>query len=484
MLPSDLVAKLSTLLTINGELPAPAKVIQELLVLHRDAPNSIIHQTALLLSEPSLAIRLMHLVRSGVPISEQKPKTLSQALACLDDEQIAKWAKSLVAVDRFSSFGRPGGIYERTCSIAIVASLLVPSLAATRAPECRLEPEEGSLLGWCLGSGIFAAALTYPHLFETIFTRMRDRSESFEDATRVITGFSPIQLSAATCGALDLPYGIPDTLKKSASSDPNTLTAIEVSLDPNIRLLNTAMLLSHTMLLKSRNELGAILFTASDVLSIDLQAVREVLARLPDDFDARCATLGIKSSLPDHVVAFSKGRGSGTFVTEQITLADLHAARIDELRESIRRSDPVPSVILSAMEFLVWDFGFDRCVLMLTDSEKHTIASSSYLGRAQLEHLSIKITLSNENQKLDEPTVSSLKNALSKGAVTFEDLSLLPNGSNTTIIPIGYKARAVGVLYCDRLMLRSVLTEEEVATLTSLSDILDECVRLSKTAIT
>ncbi len=483
MLPSELVSKLSTLLSDKGEFPTATKVIQELLAARNSTPNDLADQTTLLLSEPSLAVRLIHVVRSGRSSPELKPDSLYQTLTLFGHDRVIKWAKSLVAVDQFSSLGRFGGAYERTCAMAVAISLVIPALATVGPNELHLEPEAATLLGWCASSGIFAAVLTYPHLFESIFVRVNDRNESFEDALLGVTGFSSLSLSVATCGTLDLPHDIPGILKTSASSALTTTPTKDTPNTPHIRLLHSATLLTHAMLLKPRTELGAVVQSVSEDLGIDLLAVREVLAQLPDRFDTRCRTLGIKASLPDHIVAFSKGRGSGTFLTEKISLAELHAVRIDELRESILRSDPISSVILSAMEFLVWDFGFDRCVLMLTDVEREIIAWSSYLGRIQLEPFDIKIDLSDKRADVQSTTTITVIDALKRGAVTFEEQSLLPNGIGAVIVPIGYKGRAVGVLYCDRVTMRSAHTVNEVATLTSVSDVLDECVRLSKGAI-
>jgi HD-like signal output (HDOD) protein len=486
MLPEEFTTKLSESIQRGGDFPVSATIVQDLLYAIENTPEDISTLALILLKDPSLGIRLLHTIRSETPPHSEKPESLHSAIERFGLKQLTEWASSLVAVEGFMATGRPGSIHEKIVTYAMVSSLLVPLLGAETPSEDDGVDETYTLLGWCTSFGILAASINYPHLFTTAMKRMTEKEESLGRAVHTIVGLSPLEVSLAVSSTLDLPSKIATILQQSLTfipEKPSSVSTHEQTTSGDNRdfqIISSATRMAETILFADRIDLGAILPTVAADLRVNIESVRHALAQLAEAFDVRCSLLGIKASLPEYLVSYSKGRGGGTFVTEQISLAEIHRMKIQEIRESVHRSESSQSVILSAMEFLVWDFGFDRCVFMLIDSQKQIVNWSSYLGHAPLSPIDLAIPLPMISVFENTPSMDPVIRAIQTGQLVEEEVSLLPNGKDATILSVGYKARSVGVLYLDRTAERKSLSKAEYATLTSLSDLLDECIRRSE----
>ncbi len=488
MLPEEFTNKLSESIKRGGDFPVSASVVQDLLSAIENVPDDLSALALILLKDPSLGIRLLHTVRSETPPHLKKPESLHRAIQSFGVDRLAEWARSLVAVEGFMTSGRTGGIHEKVVTYAMVSSLLVPLLAAEVDSRGEEDKETYTLLGWCTSFGILAASLYYPHLFTTAVKRMADKAESLEKAVHTIVGLSPLEVSLAAATALDLPETMVAVLQQSLNLKPERSSSVvvrdEVPLSKTLALqfISSAARMSETILFENRIDLGALLPSVAADLHVNVDSIRRALAHLAEEFDVRSSLLGIRASLPEYLVSYSRGRGGGTFVTEQISLAELHRIKIEEIRESVHRSESSHSIILSAMEFLVWDFGFDRCVLMLLDPKKRVITWSSYLGHTPLEPIQLEIVLPLDFSAKSPATTEPVVQAIESGQLVMSEASLLPHGTDAVILSVGYKARSMGVLYLDRTTPGKKLSPKECATLVSLSDLLDECIRRSEPA--
>jgi hypothetical protein len=174
---------------------------------------------------------------------------------------------------------------------------------------------------------------------------MTEKEESLGRAVHTIVGLSPLEVSLAISSTLDLPPKIATTLQQSLTvipQKPSSVSTHEETIsgdNRDVQTISSVSRMAETILFADRIDLGAILPSVAADLHVSIESVRHALAQLAEAFDVRCSFLGIKASLPEYLVSYSKGRGGGTFVTEQISLAEIHSMKIQEIRETVHRSE-------------------------------------------------------------------------------------------------------------------------------------------------
>jgi HD-like signal output (HDOD) protein len=165
----ELVKRLKKALGNDGDFPASARVVSELRTLASDPSSTAQQITEVILREPSLGARVLHVVNStayhrGTPIM-----TVSQAVLRLGMKQLAELCAGLILLQKFVPSSRRGGAFANCLKRMIVTALLSSSFGREQLKESpnATKSECGYLAGCSLKWGS-CSWLIISHMFMTM----------------------------------------------------------------------------------------------------------------------------------------------------------------------------------------------------------------------------------------------------------------------------------------------------------------------------
>jgi hypothetical protein len=235
--------------------------------------------------------------------------------------------------------------------------------------------------------------------------------------------------------------------------------------------VNSAKAISNVLVFgRERAELETAISAARAALGIESKRFDEMIGKLPDLFKSHCTSLDVNlPALPDYVSSFGAEGTSGTSNSSD----DAVARFIEEIKQAVQSHEPTSSVITSVMETLAWGMKFDRVLLLLANQGKKKLMGRMLLGT--VEHISprdIERPLGD-----DAPARAPDAEAFSTSHPVYSGEPVLPEGWPFVAIPVGFGARAVGIVYADRTTKGEELTSREQANIGILAELLDRSIK-------
>lgn len=472
--------KLRGALQRDGDFPASARVITELRKLAQD-PRSTANQIAeVILREPSLGTRVLHLVNSSFYRRSRPIMTVSQAVIQIGMKPLAELCTSLVLLQKFVPPARQGGTFARCLRQTILTSILSSSLpSAGSGPTSSKSDECGYLAGSLSELGMLLLAYYFPQVYDKALQRAESKRMPVSQAVAEMVGLSTLELSLEVARALDLPEFYQEVIR-AAANPPQQSAERGVSLERAAimrasRTLFAARALSETLsTTASPGEFERVVRQCSERLGCEIKALGRVLGQLPDAFGRHCAASELNlPALPDFIGKLSREEVPGEPVDEpRGTDEDRFAQFVEEIREAVRSREPSASVITTVMETLAWGLKFDRVLLMLIAPGRKVLLGRMLLGEVpNFDPKSYQRPLGRAAGPHAPDAV-----AVAEGRSIFTGDSLFLNGWPLTAIPLGFGTRCIGVIYADRCHDETELSPREQAAIGLLAELLDRSI--------
>lgn len=452
---TELVERLKRALRKDGDFPVSAKVVKEVTSLTADPKTTAAQLSEVILREPTLGMRVLHVVNSSFHRRAKPIMTVSQAVMQIGMKPLADLCANLVLLQRFVPTARQGGAFASCLRKTILTSLLsnfISTEANAAAPNSK--GETGHLFGLFSEMGTLLLAFYFPQVYENAVRRADLKKVSLSQAVQEITGLTPMQLSIEVIGALELPPFYAEVMKYSDLV--GTKASATVSPAPEVSraaaTLFAARNLSNVIAAgKSKEDVDAALEKIKASTNISPAALGGIIGRLPEYYRDYCASVELTlPALPEFLNTYATpvgGESEPSKKESQTSDEDAFANYVSEIRIAVEAREPTASIITSAMETLAWSLGFDRVLLMLMVPGRKQLVGRMLLGKGDgIDPTKIARPLGADASPYSPDSI-----AFSEGRCIFTGDPVLPNGWPLAAIPVGFGKRALGVIYADKL---------------------------------
>ncbi|MBX7145144.1 MAG: HDOD domain-containing protein [Oligoflexia bacterium] len=480
--PDEFVEKLRGALRRDGDFPASAKIVSELRMLTSDPRTAANQVTEVILKEPSLGTRVLHLVNSSFYRRAKPIMTVSQAVIQIGMKPLADLCAGLVLLQKFVPLARRGGAFANCLQKTVLTSLLSSSLssqskagpAGTKSDEC------GYLAGSFAELGTLLLAFYFPQVYETAVKRAESKRVSIEQGITEIVGLNPLELSCEVLKALELPDFYREIIAaargKSESVANGALPTEQNEIRRIARSVEASRSISSVIVSgRSKAELDKALEVAKEQLALPSRAVEQIVGELPQVFKKQCECIELSlPSLPAYVAAYLDAPSATPTKSQAPSDADQFMQYVEEIRQAVESGESTASVITTVMETLAWNLKFERVLLLLVNPSKRRLVGRMLLGKGDgIDAQKVERTLDSGSQAPDAA-------ALRESRPIFHGDPVLPEGWPFVAIPVGFAQRAIGVIYADRLPPNDIeLSAREQAAISVLAELLDRSVSMS-----
>lgn len=491
MTAEQFVEKLRNALRKDGDFPASAKIVSELRMLTSDPRTTANQLTEVILREPSLGTRILHLVNSSFYRRAKPIMTVSQAVVQIGMKPLAELCAGLVLLQKFVPVARRGGAFATCLQKTILTSLLSSSLtsesrAAAPAAGASKADEAGYLAGSFAELGTLLLAYYFPQVYEAALKRAEQKRVDLGQAIHEITGLSPLQLSLEVVNALDLPRFYKEVLlaslgKATDGAGSGLLPSEKAEIGRVAKSVQSARNISEVLVTsKNQQELDKVLLEVQKSLNLQSRALDKIVGDLPQVFKKQCDCIELTlPALPAFISDYRAGKGESTAVTmvkPSAQTSDEFMQYVEEIRQAVESGESTASVITTVMETLAWNIKFDRVLLLLSGQGKKRLAGRMLLGKTDsLDPKKIERDLGPDSA----PHACDAQ-AFREGRPMFRGDPVLEGGWPIAALPIGFGQRAIGVIYADRISTEAPeLSEREQAAIAVLAELLDRSVGMS-----
>ncbi len=479
----EFLTKLKNALSKDGDFPASARVVNELKGLTAN-PNTTANQvTESILKEPSLGIRVLHLVNSTFYRRAQPIMTVSQAVMQIGMKPLADLCAGLVLLQKFVPAARHGGAFANCLQKTLLSSLLSSALTTqtSNATANAKSTESGYLAGTFAEIGPLLLAFYFPQIYENALKRSESKKQDLEKSIHELIGLTPNELSKEVLQSLELPEFYIDVINSSEKPVPESKSSPMMSKQAEIqslsRVVHAAKKISNVLVYsKDKNELDKTLSHLTGKLEFDSKIVSNVLGNLPAMFQSHCDQIDLSMpALPEFINSYNEDTVKSDKTEDKQAEQDQFSQFVNEIRQAVENREPTASVITTVMETLAWGLKFDRVLLLLVGAGKRKLVGRMLLGNvSNFDPTKFERTLGKEA----DPHAPEAK-AFSQGSPVFTGDPLFDDGWPIVALPIGFGGRAIGVIYADRKSQNEELSAREQAAITVLTELLDRSVGMS-----
>jgi HD-like signal output (HDOD) protein len=484
MTAEEFVEKLRSALRRDGDFPASAKIVSELRMLTSDPRTTANQVTEVILKEPSLGTRVLHLVNSSFYRRAKPIMTVSQAVVQIGMKPLAELCSGLVLLQKFVPLARRGGAFAACLQQTVLTSLLSSSISSQTkknvGPQSSKSDECGYLAGSFAELGTLLLAYYFPQAYEAAIKRAEAKKVSLEQSIKELVGLSPLELSLEVLQSLELPEFYKDILNAAVAQKAPNGGGVALPHEKNeINRIASSVQVSRqiaTVIVTSKNraDLDRVLEHTKTQVDISVKALDQLIGELPEVFKKQCDSIELTlPALPAYVSSYLESNRSNETVKPKQT--DQFMQYVEEIRQAVESGESTASVITTVMETFAWNLKFDRVLLLLVTSSKRKLTGRMLLGNGGAIDPKQVERLIEGSSSADPDSV-----AFKEGRPVFHGDPILPNGWPFVAMPVGFGQRAIGVIYADRLPPNDAeLNSREQAAISVLAELLDRSVSLS-----
>lgn len=478
--PQSVVERLKNALRSDGDFPVRAKIVNELRTLVNNPNAQVDKITEVILREPALGTRVLHMVNSAFYQRRQPIMTVTQAVMQIGMRALSDLCAGLVLMQKFIPAAQRGGIFAEGLRKSILTSLITSTLVAEKGDASGAE--RGYLAGTFYNLGYLLLSYYFPQVYETAEKRAMARNLSVTQSVAEVIGIGPLELSLEVVESLQIPQYYRDVLTEAkhpfkSEHPPGANTMLAHALQASAMIAD-AMGLGGT-----REILESTLNTIAADTAFSRELLDSMILKLPGVFEQHCQLIEIDFlTLPEFVINYSALNVPGEPVPPAANNGDEEEegdkalrAYLDDIRQAISLREPLSSIITAAMEVMTFALGFDRALLLMADDERRILHGKMVLGhKVQIDPKTIHRELASGSAH--SPDIKAFK----KGSCEIFGDPLFKDGWPFAALAVGNASSARGVIYADRLTLNGEeqpLDEKTQAALSILVDLLEQAVR-------
>lgn len=465
-----ILERLQAALRSDGDFPIRAKVVSELRLRASNPSTTVEQMASLILKEPALGTRILHLVNSSFYLRARPVDTISQAVLRIGMTAISDLCAGLVVMQRFVPAARRGGVFANCVKRSVVTALLSNELA--RLSNDQEVAEKGYLAGTFYHLGHLLLAFYFPQIYEAAEKRGEIRGYGITRSISELLGKSPVELVLGIVDALKIPPLYHAILEEAhRSTESGELSTVQIG-----RALRAAGSLSEAIVDgKTVEALEDELTRIAQESGYPREVLCEILSRLPEAFSEHCKFIDLSFlTLPPYLSHFS-GASATPFGEGEAQVSEA----LRDIQDAVEQGEPLSSILGLVMEACTGALGYDRTLLLYLDRDHRELQGRTALGeRFPFDPRRIVRPLSDVRREL--PDVEAFRSG--KPQTTGEPLC--HDTDHFFALPIGRRDGAKGVIYADRIRKpgEGVRSSEQAShpVLCRLTDLLDQAVLKSE----
>ena len=470
---TKILDRLTAALRSDGDFPVRARVVNEIRLAANNPHTTVDQISDLILREPSLGTRVLHLVNSSFYQRSQPIVTVTQAVMQLGMKALSDLCAGFVLMQKFVPAAKRGGIFADAVKKSITTSLLGNMLAQPLPGEGLAE--RAYLAGTFYNLGQLLLAFYFPQVYEAAGKRAKARGLDMTRSMNEVLGISALELTLGIVDALKIPHFYRDLLELSYSpfgdrkGDASTVALADC--------VAAAGMLSEAIVDgKGRQSVEAVIEELCRCTQISQATLVGAAGVLGPSFRQHCALIELGFlALPDWLDKFAEKAFQPLSADEPAPeLNRGFGEYLEEMKLAIEDGEPLSAVIALGMEALALGLGYDRVVVLYSDSEQTALSGRMGLGKLPKDVREFR-------RKLDDPESEELVvRAFRDGLPQFFGEPLFDDGFPFAAFPLGLDARRRGAVYVDRVCPpgkeERPLSEKDQAALSVMMDLLDQAV--------
>jgi HD-like signal output (HDOD) protein len=477
----DIIGKLCLSLTREGDFPTSAKVVSELRALATDPRTTANQITEVILREPSLGIRILHIVNSSFYRRSTPIMTVSQAVLRIGMKQLAELCAGLVLLQKFIPAARKDGSFATCLRKAVITPLLTTSLAQEVQPikDKNGQNEGGFLSGLFCELGVLLLAFYYPEIYDSAVKRSNSKNQPISQSLKEIVGLSSYQISDRVLKALELPEYYEHVMSQAEAPKPLKEISVPSNLQKTVFYTSQSVSAAHEISAAiceggDKAKLDQVINKIKDKIQLDIKSIETAVGRLPEMFKEHCASLDLDlQGIPSFVSQYNEDQATAASMESQessLKNDEVFSKYVDEIRAAVDNGEPTASIITTVMETLAWGLHFNRVFLLLVDGAKKSLRGRMFLGTASFDPKSVVRPITPDLSPCDV-------RAFTSGRCVFHGEAVIVDGWPFAAIPIGFDDRCVGVIYADKTNSKDLeLNSREQAAVGVLAELLDRSI--------
>jgi hypothetical protein len=473
----SILSRLQAALNADGDFPTRAKVITEIKELTENPLTPLNRVVDTILSEPSLATRILHIVNSVYYAREKPIENLSQAVVHVGLKSIYNLCANFVVLQRFTPLVKKGGAFYNSFMLSMISSYMASYLDGAQKDSDK--EEEGYLSGSLFTIGPLLLGYYFPKLFIDAEKRAERKRITLYKSIEELLGVPAVRISLEVVDSLSIPEFYKQILSEAFELYTNAASRKNFSGRTSARSVCAATLLAELLLeapdlttLQSRTTEIALDF------GYEFETVHKGLQNIPVIAEQQSQLLGISCiELPVTFVRYIRGE-KGQENEHILPQGDDNPLTpyLEQLEQAIQESETLASVIATVMEALTFALEFERVVYLEADIEGKNLTGKLGLGEKLDSYDSLQQAVA-EDPFAEEVHVKSYCN----GAVETFGTPLFENGWPFAAIPVGYENRTLGVIYADQVDKdKGPLETSEAVALSLLADIMDRAIQKNR----
>lgn len=431
----QMLERLHGALRTDGDFPARAKVVQKLRTLARDPNTSIQKLAEVILYEPSLGMRVLHVVNSSYYMRPEPITTITQAITQMGMQTLTDLCGGLILLQKFVPAARRGGLFAESLKKSIMTSLLASLLQ--KKHDDPTAAELAYLAGSFHSLGHLLLAYYFPQLHEAAQKRAQLRHCGLTQSITEMIGLSECELNMSILRTLEIPNYYQVLIEQSYHEAEN-------SSDSTVQSLSAAAKLAEHIV---SSDSDIIFFQAvselAQVYRYNEHELLETLCALPEMFHQHCQMVDLEFlSLPEFIENIRE------HIQGDPREAPSHghtAKHNQRLREAVLRHEPFTSIIGVGLETLIFDYHFDSAMLLVADKTGQTLAGKMSLGKPFPVDIRKLLRSSLENT----PDAYAYQNSTSVASGRTMFRAIFVETARFIAIPVGLGSRKLGVLYAE-----------------------------------
>ncbi len=464
-----IINKLRSALDSDGDFPTRGRVISEIQRLTEDPLASVDKVAEVIMTEPTLATRIIHLANSVYFARDSEIDSISQAIVQIGLKSIYNLVANFVLLQKFSPLAKQNEHFAQCLMMSMITSNLAAFLSSTDQEK----DETGYLSGSLITIGPLLLGFYFPKLFVEATKRAERRKISMFNSIEDVLGTSAIEVSMGIIDSLSVPESRKACLNEAVLCYKNTNN--EINLD-SIEYTNKIVAFSVKIaeLIIEATESKKLYEEIKDLsikFNLNLDKVEKNLLKIPEALYGQSKLLDIGDiEVP---VAFSKLLKKD-FIdeTNNIIQNSLLEPYLEQLENGIKDNETLASMIANATEAFSFALHFERVIYFESDTEVKNLKARLGLGSKLNDFSDLTIDLANSDADM---LIKSFNNS----SIETHGKTLFNDGWPAVCIPVGYNSRAIGLIYADFVDDGSnrILNPNDAYSLSTIADILDEAIK-------
>lgn len=435
--------KLGKALSKDGDFPARAKVVTELIRL-ADDPNSTINQVSeTIIKEPTLGTRVLHLVNSAFYASSEPIMTISHAVMRLGMTAISQLCSGLVLMQKFIPAAKQGEAFANNIKRSILTALLTARLMKSDTEkDADNYAEKGFLAGTFYNLGYLLLAYYFPQVFEAAVKRAKIKGHYVLQSTTELLGITRLQLNMSIFENLDVPEFYKEILLLCEKDLDEVIEEASEEDYDLVRSLKIGSALAEIIVdLDDHAQMIKDVKTLAKKYARTFEELSGIIEETPAMFEAHCKLIQLPSlELHPFLSTFSSFEENQAPVLEADGLFD----RIVNQIKQANVDTSLNNILGDILETLCYEAGFDRAVYFENINNK--LHGKISIGSSSVTPSELVYPVSKSGAG-SNPCIAALLHS----SVTTEGDPVFEDGWPFIAIPVGYDSRALGVIYADKI---------------------------------